>query len=469
MRNLFALIAVLAACGSEPETARNDAPPPDGFLALLPDNASVTVRVPPPGALGAFERLARAFGHGTDAAYLVSSGLDPERAGCIVATADGRWMRCVPAADRGQVNAELRELAGRVAVREAGEWTVLGTATEPAPEAAAPLPAGDVALRVVHHPLLNAVAEPGDRLELGATLLPGGVTRDRPPRSPRGRTTSPTADAFARAGDEVFGRIDLLPAWMAVRVETSIPPARLASNLARRIGRHAGLDAGDEVDNIERFLREAATALDASTGYAFGFDCKEGALRLAIVGRVADGPPSPVLARLSRDVQSEFGGLVVETRETNSKSRTGFHVWVPQAKPKTEGLPETAMGLFADLINGDVAVTIAHGQTEGIAVLTAGRDADSLARAILRTVREGMSRSSGGSHLVDMKQKREAPCVWSAIVAPRRLASLAASDRATLGAWLHAGDAPELPRVIAVGAFREPDGIGVEAVVVYGP
>jgi len=331
-----------------------------------------------------------------------------------------------------------------------------------------PLPPGDLAIRVQHHALLDAIAQPGDRLELGITLHPRGlwaVGRLIP------AVNSPTVEAVATARGAVFGRIDLLPAWMAIRIETTMAPTLLARAAARRIARHTGLEEGDLRDNIERFLREAATAINPESGYAIGIDCKEGALTFAVVGHIAAGPASPVLAKLARDRRSSFGGLTLDGREVKGKSLRGFFAWVPQAKTNATGLPTTAVALLADLSDEDVSVPVTYAEAEGVAVVTAGKNADSVARKILKRVRDGMRSSSATAQIAAMQEREgdSSERIWGAAVSGRRLAGLASADIAALRAMFHCGEAATAPKLIVIAAFRRKAGatIGIRARVLY--
>jgi hypothetical protein len=437
----------------------------DGFLNLLPANTSITLRMPLPSQLATMSSLLTLTGHDTSAPYLTANGLDPDRAGAISFGTDNSWVRYLPAKDKGAINAELREHADRMAVREEGDWMVLGTGGA-AKGSSDPLPPGDIAIRVQNHALLDAIAQPGDRLELGITLRPGGLEA-------AGRLipgdNSPTIEAVTKARGAVYGRIDLLPAWMAIRIETTMPPTLLARSAARRIARHTGLEEGDLRDNIERFLREAATGIDPESGYAIGIDCKEGALSFAVVGRIADGPASPVLAKLLRDGRDSFGGLTLDEREVKGKSLRGYFAWVPQATANASGLPTTALALLGNLVDEDVAVPVTYAEDDGIAVVTAGKASDSIARAILKRVRAGMQRSTASSQAASMRQEADGECVWIAAVSGRRLASLASADIAALRAIFHAGETASAPKLIVVAGFRRETGtgIGVRARVLY--
>ena len=470
MRWVGVLLFLVVACGDEPKPAPEPEQPTaerwpsDGFLKLVPARTSVTLRLPPTDASENAKGLWTALGRSADDAYLVTDGLDGSRAGAITLGIDRSWLRFLPAADKGTVNAGLRAQAGRLAVREEGDWVVVGTGATPAPQAAEPLPPGDLAIRVRNHALLDAIAQPGDQLDLGIKLEPAGLTA-------RGRlipaANSPTVRAFANAGGALYGRVDLLPAWMAIRVETSLPPTLVARHAARRIGVQCGLEEGELRDNVERFLREAATALDPTASYCLGIDCKDGELAFAIVGRIAEGPASPILAQLGQRDRHSFGGLTLDKRDVKSKKMRGFYAWVPQANATPDGLPNTAVGMLANLVDEEMGVSIAFVETEGFAILTAGKTADTLARSIQRRVESGMKMSSGGRTIASMQQTTEGECVWAAVVSARRLAGLAAGDIAALREMFFAGDTATAPKLITAAAFRQKDAIAVRAQVEY--
>ncbi|MHC4407881.1 MAG: hypothetical protein ACYS0F_02625 [Planctomycetota bacterium] len=463
----WSLLFVLA-CGEPPTTSKvgsTEAWPVDGFLRLVPDNAAVTVRMPRSRSDGASALLA-CLGRTDDATTLYElDGVDPERAAGLVAGTDGSWLQLLPAADKGRINAALRERAGRVAVREETDWVVIGTGGAPAPGEAEPLRTGDAALRVVHHPLLNAVAQAGDQLELGLTLLAGGIEASG--RLLPGKA-SPTAEAIQRAGGAIEGHLDLLPAWLALRVESTIPTTAYATYLARRIAQHASLAEGDMRDNLERFLREAATGLDPRGGLAFGFDLtKSNQASFVAVGRVAEGPASPILAKMRRDRQSTFGGLVLDAREMKSKRLLGFYAWIPQATPSATGLPGTVLPLLQALVQEDEGVLVTYAEADGYAVVAAGPRADALARAVRKRIAGGAKQSAGSRQLAILQERNGGECILAAVVAGEQFTALVNSDADALRSMLGAAAGAVAPRLIAVAGFRAESRIDLAARVIY--
>jgi len=475
MRAVFPLLVWLAACGGEPApadpAAPNEAPPADGFLRLLPENASVVARAPAGGGEGVAGLLAMLGRTGDDPLLHGLDGRDGARASGFALGAGGAWwLHFVPAADKGRMNVALRERAGRVAVREEDDWIVLGTGGAPAPGEPEPLPPGRAAIRVVHHALLDEIAQPGDRLEFGVDLLEHGLQGE-------GRLTpgkaSPTTEAIARAagpiGGTLSGRLDMLPAALAVRVESTIPPTAYATYLARRIARHAGLPDGELRDNVERFLREAATGLDPEGGIAFGLDLAKPTLPgFVIVGRIADGPASPVLAKLRRAPRTTFGGLVLDARDTGSQVIRGFFAWAPQAAPDDAGLPRTAAPALVSVVREDLGVPVAYAEAEGYGIVAAGGRADLLAKAVRRRVVQGRTQSEGARVLALLRERAGGECILAAVVAGDRFGGLAGEDAGALRALLGATADGRPPDLVVVAGFRDDEeGLALRTEVHY--
>jgi len=472
MRGICCCLLLLAACGEPPAIPDGKTGaepwPVDGFLRLVPENASIIARLP----RTATDETARTaaltmFGWAGDDALLANlDGRDPERAdGCVV-TAAGTWLHFLPAADKGRMNAALRERADRLAVREEADWLVIGTGGAPAPGEAEPLRPGDAAVRVEHHALLNELAQPGDRLDIGVSLFGGGIDASGHLTPGKG---SPTADAIARAGGPLEGHLDLLPAALSVRVESTIPTTAYATWLARRIALHTSLAEGELRDNIERFLREAATGIDAASGIAFGIDLTTPkAPGFVAVGRIAAGPASPILAKLRRGRRESFGGLVLDVREVKQKGLLGWYAWVPQAVASDAGLPRTALPLLGALVSEDDGVPVAYAEAEGYAILAAGARADLLASAVHRCVTGGATQSAGARQLAILRDRRDdGDCILAVVVAGNRFEGLAPSDAGALRSLLGATEKAVAPAHLVVAGFRAEAGLDLEARVIY--
>jgi hypothetical protein len=320
-------------------------------------------------------------------------------------------------------------------------------------------------VRVTHHALLDAVAQPGDRLDVGLALFGGGI--DATGRLTPGKG-SPTAEAIARAGGPLEGHLDLLPASLSVRVETTLPPTIYATYLARRIALHASLEEGELRDNVERFLREAATGLDAASGLAFGIDLTTpNAPGFVAVGRIAEGPASPILAKLRRGRRHSFGGLVLDEREVKGKGMLGWYAWTPQAAPRDAGLPRTALPLLAALVQEDEGLRVTYAEAEGYAIVAAGPRSDLLASAVHRCVTRGATQSAGARQLAILRDRGEGDCVFAAVVAGNRFGGLMESDAGSLRSLLGATAKGVAPELITIAGFRAGTGLDLQVRVIY--
>ncbi|MEM8886116.1 MAG: hypothetical protein AAGD14_18775 [Planctomycetota bacterium] len=471
------------ACGGDepvPDTGNETGAAPDatrdGFLDLLPERASITLRLPRLDRIAAEEMGARGlldcFGLADSAALFYASaegtGIDRARAAGLVRTTQGAWSHFLPSADKGQLNGVLRDRAGRQAVREERDYIVVGTAPA-GTQSAATLPAGDFALRLSYHPLLDEIAQPGDVLELGGTLAAGGCELAG---ALRPAEKSPTLDALRRAGNGWAGHLDLLPAWLPLRFESTMPPTIYATMLARRIGRHAGLPEGELRDNMERFLREVATGIDAQRGLAIGVDLKGGKLSMVAVGLIAEGPDSPILTKLRRESRTTFGGLVLDARELTGKDkqkgRGGFYAWIPESAPTIEGLPMVAQEMLIPLVDEDRGVPVSYARTEGYGIVAAGPRADLLVRRVRQFVEAGARMSAGTLQLRSIRDRGgEAPLVFAAIVAGTRWDALESADATALRAALGANADAEPPKLIVLAGFREEDRLALHGRIVF--
>ena len=106
---------------------------------------------------------------------------------------------------------------------------------------------------------------------------------------------------------------------------------------------------------------------------------------------------------------------------------------------------------------------------DGMAVVTAGKAADAIARAIRKRVGEGMQRSTASGQIATMREQAKGDCVWAVAISGQRLAGLASADIAALRAMFHTGEAATAPKLIVVAAFRRKAGtaIGIQARVLY--
>lgn len=467
------LLVLLTACGEEgPGPAAATPPPVDAFLRMLPPDVSVVVRLPSVRAAkedpGAVAALLGMLGRGAPHAVLHGSaeaaGLDPDASPGLAATPSGGWVHYLPAADKAALHRALGPRAADVVVREEGPWVIVsGGGAVAARFEDAPLLPGALSLRVRHHPLLAAVAQPGDMLEAAFTLAGGGFdVHGRLVPAPDGTTAELLRDARAFRG----GLLDFLPGSLGLRAETALPPAMLATWLARRAAVHASIR--EEADRIvlERLLREALTGADPEAGVAFGVEAREGSLSFVALGRVAGGPTSPVLARVRRERRSAFGPLVLDARD--GEGVTGFHAWIAEGRPALEGLPEAAWPLAAALCGGEEGgLPLAFLEQEGWWVFGGGPRADLLVRDAARRLRQGSQRSPGSASLQTVRERGRGDYVLGIVAERGGLLGLPAADRAALAAALGALPDARAPEAVAVAGFRRDGAIAIEGRALY--
>jgi len=464
---------LLAACGGAGAPSAPAAPPAwpiDGFLRLLPESPSVVVRLPTTKGRAdsplAHAALLRMLGlkHPVEA----FDGLDAARAPGYAAFPGGASARYLPAADKSRLNRALSALATRVAIREEGDWVVL---EEGAPPRAAkdvaggdPLPPGDVAVRVLHHPLLQLFAYPGDRLDAGLALADGGIEiRGRFRPAPEGE--SARLIAAARPADG--GLVDLLPGSLALRVETGLPATAFASFVATRLAVHCGVKEKTDRVLIERLLREALSGARSDGGFAFGLEILGGEASFVLLGRSGEGPPSPVLAKVRAGHRWSAGAWVVDRREVSDL--TALSLWVAAADPALDGAPETAWPLIGAL-SDERGLPLAYGEVEGWFVFAGGRRADTLARAVKQRLAGETTRSDGGSTLMAMRESGKAgkgDYLIGVVYGGQGATGLAPADRAVLPALFGATADAIPPHCAAIAGFRDGDSVSLRGRLLY--
>lgn len=471
---LAAPLCLLAACGDGDVGTLSGAErgaPADPAFSRWPEGTTVAVRLPPPHVVAdrpdAFAALVRGLGREgtTPSAFLygadATDGAAADVSPLAALTGEGGWLRVLPAADMAAMRRAFAALPPDVVAQESQGLLVLSRGTLPGGKSEPPLPKGDLALRVRHHPLLAFVAESSDVLEAAIDLGALGLeARARLLPGP----DSPTASLLARAAAGTGGLVDFLPASAFLRIETTLPSVFPAAPLSRRLARHAGIAEEKDRVVVERLLREALTGADAGTGLAIGLEARGGELTVVVVARDADGPPSPILRKLREEERSSFGSLILDRREA-PKGLVGWAAWAAQAQPQIEDLPEclyTSVGLLADEAKGLPVALAAFG---GWSVVAVGPRADSLALGAKARLEGGGSRSPGAA---DLRQLREGggEYVVGVVLEPAS-AELPEADLAALRALFGWAEGARGPKSAAVAGFRTPEGLSLKARVRY--
>ena len=469
---LLCLLLAVACADDEPSRPAAPVPvPADGFLHLLPHGVFLSMRLPPAARVEeepeVFRLLLRAFGRevSPNAAFFGAEepeGIDRMQGPGLALAAGGAWVHYLPAKDKSALNRAVRERARELAVREESHWVILskggkgaGTFQE------APLPAGDLALRVRHHPLLALVAQPGDTLELGIAVGGGGFNfRGRLRTRPESATRACLAEAHAGEG----GLLDYIPSSLALRIETTLPVTPLAGFVTRRLAVHCGLNYADRV-LAERFLRETLTGIDPETGIALGLEFREGTASFVALARLGPGPASPILKKLRREGRSSFGALILDQREAPA-GLVGWVAWLANAEPQLEGLPQSLWGWVGELADEERGMLFAHARWGKWLIVGGGPRADILVRAVRTKVATGTNRSKGSFALFHLREKgRE--YVFGAVFAGSGLDGLPPDDRAALAAVLGARPEARAARAIAVAGFRDGDDLSLEGRALY--
>jgi hypothetical protein len=426
--------------------------PPPGSVAASPDGATALLR-----ALGRDATAPAAFLYGAAA----PEGLAPEAPPHVALTASGGWMRVARTADMAAARRAFEGGGGDVVVQEAGDLLVTFRGTLPGAGVEAPLPDGDVALRIRHHALLSALAEPGDSLEAGIDL--GGAGLDARARLVPG-PGSPTADLLARAVPGEGGLIDYLPPSTFLRVETTFHPAFLAAAAARRFARHLGLAEAKDRIVAERLLRETLTGADPATGLAIGVEARDGEVSVVVVARDAQGAASPILAKLRSDGRSSYGALVLDRRE--SAAGHGWFAWAAQAVPSLDDLPECLWG-FVDLLSDEAkGLPVAYAAFDGLSVVAIGPGADALAAATRARLEGGSSRTPGAAELRRLRESRTGEYVIGVVVEPGP-AALPAADLEAFRASLGGIEGARGTAAFAAAGFRSEGALEILARAFY--
>jgi len=472
MRARWLLAFLLASCAEEGGSAP-PAPPATAArdFARWPADTTIAIRLPPPaavaaepdGALGLMHMLGR---EGTPSAFLfgaaTTEGMARDSAPLAALTASGGWIRALFATDMASLRRAFAALPPDVVAQETDGFLVLFRGTLPARGVEPPLPPGDLALRVHHHPLLAAVAESADVLEAGIDLGRAGFeVRAHLAPGP----SSPTSDLLARASAGEGGLIDYLPPSTFLRIETTLPRAFAAAGVARRLARHAGFaEEGDRVI-VERLLREALTGADRKTGLVIGVEAEGGELSVVVVARDADGAASPILKKLRSDERSSFGPLVLDHRAA-SGGLVGWFAWIAQAQPELKDLPECLWGAVDRLSDESKGLQVAYAAFDGWSVVAFGPRADRLAAATRARLEGGSSRTTGASELRLLREEGEGDYVIGVIVEPGPM-ELPAADLAALKAAFGGSEGARGPAAFAAACFRRESGLEILARAYY--
>jgi len=487
---VIALGLLAAACGGDPASATpaqdgdasGEAWPADGFLHYLPDGTMLVARLPTLEAVRAeprpYRELVKRFGWGEDVTAMLfgaaePDGLDADRSPGFVRTVGDAWAHYLPATDKGRLNAALAERRSRLTHREEGDWIILSKGGAGAGRNQGdPLPPGTMALRVHHHPLLTAFANPGDTVEAGGRAGPGGLEF-------RGRlrtgARSPTADVFAAAGPMPDERLDLLPPTLAPRVETTLPAAELASMLAARLAVHGGIRAGDDRVVVERFLREVFTGADSAAGYAFGVDFRDGSGTLVATGRLAGGRDSPILHLVRGEARSTYGPLVLDLARgapedpAAKRGRWRWRAWLVEPDGKLEGLPDSLWESVGLLVRGEEAgLEVVYERLDDRFVFAAGPRADRLAAKVAEGLRGPFRRSLAGTHLRTLYQAGDGDYKLGIAVDGRGVRRMPDKDLAALRRAFFAGEDGSVPSRAVLALWQEDDGgLGLLARLLY--
>jgi hypothetical protein len=463
MRAPWILAVWLAACGAGEKEAGGGPGDPTRPFRRWPDDTRIAFRLPAPSDVAArpeaFQAFVRAlngdaanatgFLFGAEAMEGVAPGASP-----FAALTAGGWLRALPAGDMAALNRSLAARPPEALAQEIDGFLVLSRDARSGGGVEPPLPQGDLALRVRHHPLLAFLATAGDVLEAGLVLGSGGFdARARLEPGPG----SPTAALLAGARDGEGGLLDFLPPSLVLRVETTFAPTFLASPVAKGLARHAGF--AEEGDRIvaERLLREALTGADPATGIAFGFEARGGEISFVVVARDAAGPASPILAKLREQERSSFGPLVLDRRDA-PKGLLGWSLWIAQATPTLEDLPELLWGTVGGLSDEAKGLPLAYASCDGWSILAGGPRADALAHATKSRFEGGSTRTAAGVELFQLRDRGEGDYVLGIAFEPP-LEGVPAADRAALGAAFGAGEGARGTRAVAAAGFRAGGGL----------
>jgi len=242
-----------------------------------------------------------------------------------------------------------------------------------------------------------------------------------------------------------------------LRLETSFPPTILATFLSRRISTHCGVTEGGDRVVLERFLREMLTAVDPDAGLAFGIEFQEQETSFVAFGRVAEGEPSPILAKLKLGERLSFGPLVVDPRETVT-SLHGFGAWLVDPEPQPDGVPTSALNLLVGLAGGeDDPLPVCFAESEGWFFFGAGPRGDLLVRSTRqRLIRSGAARSPGSQALFDLRAAgaEGTDYVLGAVFNGDGLEGLAQADREDLAAMFGVPATASTPDALAIAGFK---------------
>lgn len=471
---LLAVVAAAAACGGSGGTGGSalSTAPPEEFLKFLPDDVTTTIRLPSLDLLerkrGECAALLTMLGvAGDPAAALYGSatpgGMDRARAPGLALSPGGAWVRYLPSTDRATLTRAVGDLVAAGAVqRQEGDWLLLSLGGKgPGNAQGEALPPGDIGLRLHSHPLLASLCSPADRVDLGLTLGTGGC-EIRGVFRPGADGVS--RDAIERATAGEGGLIDYMHLSLALRMESTLPATVIAPFLSNWVAAHGGIGEAKERAILERLLREGLTALDPATGFGLGIELREGKASAVLVGRIAGGPASAILASLAGGGRHTFGALVLESA-VPEKNYFALRGLLPQGKANLEGVPECAFDFVAGLTKDGLEFAVRV--QEGWVAAGIGPRGALLAGDTLRRIHEGSRGSEGGKAIQDLVRSEKGAYVLGVVITGAGFAQAPAGDRAALRSLSGAGESAVPPSMAALAGFAREGVVDLAGRIAY--
>jgi len=460
--------------------------PDEPFLRLLPDDVAVTARLPGQKSLAAgaagYRALLRALGReGTDPAEFfygsaTPGGLDPDRAPGLAIGASGGVVRYLPAKDKAVLSRALSGAVGRGALyREEGDWILLSEGGRGAGNAQGEaLPEGEFALRLQNHPVLGALLHPLDRLDLSLEAAPAFLSFTG--RFLPGEKGSTAEALLEPCGAGFEGLVDYLAPSLLLRVETGYAATALSAPIVSRVAAHARIADGKARTRLERLLREALSALDPKVGIAFGMEVKDGLASLVLLGKIAGGPPSPLLARIAASAAHAVDPAHLTAIESKG-GLVSFGATVSAEAPSLEGLPRSLHAIFLGLGDPERPLEVTIRSTpEGWVAAGVGPRGALLAGDAVRRLAKGTGRSQGSELLRELRAKADGSGSEAApgyalgiVLSGAAIEGMPDEDRAALRSWFGATESAVAPAHAALAAFRDGNALRLRGRALYAP